>query len=83
MDQRALDVDEAEIDVEFEMINLEQRIAVTTSWDVWPVTNLIDHNGDMTENPDEALAAVVRAPDGYFIAVDLGEYDFEEDVTWH
>ncbi len=61
--------------IDIESVNTKARIAFTDDGQLCEITNLFDADGDETAGADEAVAAVVKLPDGRWAAVDLTAFD--------
>lgn len=66
-----------------EAINVAERLCLMSSGRVWPISNLLDHNGD--ETYDESLAAfAVVGPCSdvsrkeFWVTLDLSDFDRTE-----
>ena len=53
------------------MVNVFQRFDVLTSGEVLLLTNLLDDEGEETDNLDEAVSVVAPMADGRWIAINL------------
>ena len=53
------------------MVNVFQRFAVLTTGEVLLLTNLLDDEGEETDNLDEAVSVVAPMADGRWIAINL------------
>lgn len=57
-----------------EAVNVGRRIALLTDGRTVPITNLLDGDGDETDDPAEAVAFVAGADDQWF-AAQLADYE--------
>lgn len=64
--------------IDLEAINRAERLALRTDGVVVPITALFDHEGDETQNLDEAVSFVAGSDDLWFGAAFS---DFAESVT--
>ena len=53
------------------MVNVSQRFAVLTTGEVLQLTNLLDDEGEETDNLDDAVSVVAPMADGRWIAINL------------
>ncbi len=54
-----------------------RKIAVTEDGSECPFTDMLDWQGEETEDVDEAVAAICQLPDGRWCAIDLSAFDRE------
>lgn len=65
-----------------EAVNLRQRLALTETQEVVPITNLIDAFGDDTDIVEEAVAFVCGpTSEGHWISDDIATYNFNPSTV--
>lgn len=53
--------------------NLAQRIYIDDDWTVCEITNMIDRDGEETDDPDEAIYIVAKRSENEWITVNVVE----------
>lgn len=56
-------------------VNLTGRIALANDDTICDITNLLDADGDETDNPDEAIAAVACYDDETWFSIRLDDFE--------
>lgn len=59
-------------------VNRKLRLALDSENNEGRITNLIDSDGDDTDDLEGAVTGVVEWPDGTWSAVDFRDYEFKE-----
>ena len=62
-------------DIHIVAVNVAARIALASDGRECPVTNLLDSDGDETEDTEAAVTAVVHYADDKWFTILLSEYD--------
>lgn len=60
--------------VDVAAVNVRKRTAMLQDGTMFRLTELLDRDGDNTEDPDQAVAAIGKLPDGSWVAINLGEF---------
>jgi LDH2 family malate/lactate/ureidoglycolate dehydrogenase len=56
-------------------VNVAKRAAYLDTGEQCPITKLLDFEGDETDNPAEAVAAIAPLRSGTWITIDLTQFD--------
>lgn len=67
-------------EVTIAMIHLGNRYAALDDGTVFTITNLLDSDGDETDDEDDAVAAVGQLPNGLWVSFDLRDFGPPEPV---
>jgi hypothetical protein len=68
------------IDVDVVLVNMDERTAYCSDGVTRSIFEMYDAEAQLTEDPDEAIAAVVKVGDDQFIVLNLTE---DGDVALH
>jgi hypothetical protein len=68
------------IDVDVVLVNMDERTAYCSDGVTRSIFEMYDAEAQLTEDPDEAIAAVVKVGDDQFIVLNLTE---DGDVPLH
>ncbi len=68
------------IDVDVVLVNMDERTAYCSDGVTRSIFEMYDADARLTEDPDEAIAAVVKIGDDQFIVLNLAE---DGDVAIH
>lgn len=58
-------------------VNLGKRIALLDDGSVIPITDMLDADGDITDDPEDAVTAVAGA-DAEWLAFSLCDFEYRE-----
>lgn len=61
-------------DVSIEAVNLYSRLALASDGRMCAITNMLDGDGDDTDEPDRALAIVVHYDEETWVSLDLSDF---------
>jgi LDH2 family malate/lactate/ureidoglycolate dehydrogenase len=61
--------------VRIEAINLGRRLALTDTGEQLPITDMFDEDGDETDDPDKAVAVIIKAGEDHWIVEQTKWYD--------
>jgi hypothetical protein len=70
----------AVIDVDVVLVNMDERTAYCSDGVTRSIFEMYDAQAQLTEDPDEAIAAVVKVGDDQFIVLNLTE---EQNIRIH